>query len=79
MLIFFCLLLQVPILNQRELTIYLSVFDNNGNEFDDASSLHVEWMSSRHDIGEFTKQNTQYEQFNGNFANNQHGGTKSKY
>ena len=47
------------------------MFDSNGNEFDDASSLVINWAVDRTDIGSFVNKDTQYEQ-NG-------GKTKSKY
>ena len=65
---FFC---QIPLRSDRDLKVSLSVFDSNGNEFDDASSLVIDWAVDRTDIGSFVNKDTQYEQ-NG-------GKTKSKY
>lgn len=65
--------------NDRDLKIYLSVFDSNGNEFDDASSLIVNWVVDKLNVASFTEKETQYEHASGNYKNNQNGKTKSNY
>ena len=53
------------------------MFDSNGNEFDDASSLLIDWRADRSDIGSFVNKGTQYEQDGGDFRSNRNGKTKS--
>eukprot|EP00111_Clytia_hemisphaerica_P008784 TCONS_00025681-protein len=65
---------RIPVRNDRELTIYLAIYDSNGNKFDDASSLNIQWSSDRNDVASFSSQDTLYEGYQGNAIQN--GGTK---
>ena len=51
--IFIVFVLQIPVMNDRELTVDLLIYDSNGNLFDDASSLHVDWSTDDISAAEF--------------------------
>ena len=60
----------MPVRNDRELKVYLSVYDSKGNEFDDASSLVIEWTSAPKEIGYFINKHTQVENYPGDGVKN---------
>jgi len=52
------------------------VYDSRGNEFDDASSLVIEWSSQREDVGHFVNKQTKIENHSGDGTKN--GGKRCK-
>ena len=66
--IFILILFQIPVRNNRELTIFLIIRDASGHVFDNASSLDIKWSSSNTDLVKITQKHSQSARVKGNFS-----------
>ena len=65
---FTLILFQIPVRNNRELTIFLVIRDASGQVFDNASSLDIKWSSSNTDLVKITQKHSQSARIKDNFS-----------